>query len=290
MFHTMTTDRWTDELFVTMRTRGDSSADPLMDSVKDRDGLQMISDIFNHLVRNNDLPTDKLPPLVQQYLQDSSALPAWADHDKLVLGSQAFNELGPEMVMLLFGASLPVVYAADPIAEVLANTQRLTKHVLRRVVETAQFIMDVTDDNAFDPNGQGIRSTQKVRLMHATVRHLMLYDPRWKDKWRPEWGIPINQVDLIGTLMSFSITVLQGLEKMNIYLPPDKQEGYLHLWKVVGHLMGIRDELMPENVQDAAALMEKWVEVNHVSSPSGQELTKALIGLLQSFVGFYKPL
>ena len=45
--------------------------------------------------------------------------------------------------------------------------------------------------------------------MHAAVRHLVRSSPRYD----PEWGTPVNQEDLAGTLMTFSIVVLDALEQ-----------------------------------------------------------------------------
>lgn len=59
--------------------------------------------------------------------------------------------------MMLMGASLPTLYAAYKGAQVLVLTDRMVDYtkLQRRVVETAQFVMDVTEFEAFEPEGSG---------------------------------------------------------------------------------------------------------------------------------------
>jgi hypothetical protein len=53
-------------------------------------------------------------------------------------------------------------------------THRLINHPFRRIVETAQFVLDVMAPDGLGHSGRGVRSAQKVRLMHAAIRHLIL--------------------------------------------------------------------------------------------------------------------
>jgi|SRR5579859_3654214 len=285
----MSTDRWTDDYLNSMRRTGDKEADAVIMAVMQEHGLQKVNDVFVHLVKNDSYVEAELPSIVQQYLKDTAVLPEWADQRTLKVASDVFFVHGAEIVLLLFGASLPVLYANPKGARVLTMTNFMVNRLLRRIVETAQFVLDVTDTDAFGPNGMGIRTTQKVRLMHATIRHLIQYEPRWAKDWNTEWGLPINQTDLTGTMMSFSTTVIAGLKNSSINLSQEHQEAYLHLWKVVGHLLGIVPELMPENVADATLYMEHWSRLYQERSDSGIALAKALVDLMKSYV-LFRPL
>ena len=50
---------------------------------------------------------------------------------------------------------------------------------------------------------------------------------------------PLNQEDLLGMLLTFSITVFEVLERYDITWTNDEQEAYLHAWDVVGAYLGI---------------------------------------------------
>ena len=47
-----------------------------------------------------------------------------------------------------------------------------------------------------------------MRLLHASIRYLIQHhDPTWK----AEYGLPVNQEDMVGTLLSFSSLIIDGL-------------------------------------------------------------------------------
>jgi len=128
--------------------------------------------------------------------------------------------------------------------------------------------------------GEGVRDAQKVRLMHAAVRHLILSGRAAAVdavEWDPAWGQPINQEDLAGTLLSFSHIPVVALRRMGIEVTPDEAAAYLHAWNVIGHIMGVRPELMPQNEDDATALTAAICRRQWAASDAGQQMTTALI-------------
>jgi hypothetical protein len=184
--------------------------------------------------------------------------------------------------MGLFCSSLPQAYAAARGAHVIIQTQGMTRHVKQRIFETAQFLFDAMDVGALEPTGRGVRTIQKMRLMHAAVRHLLLTRaaPAW-DVGR--YGQPINQEDLAGTLMTFSVVTLDALQKLKVPVSPAEADAWLHTWKVVGVLLGVREELLPVDVADGEQLMEAIRDRQWESSGDGVALGSALVGLMQSY-------
>ena len=270
-------------------------ADPVADSVVEtiyaKNDLSEINHIFNLMIENDDLPLQEMPSEIQQYLLETSQLPTWADVDKLKLASDVFDTFGIPIVFMLFGASLPVLYAAHPGAEILTATTRMTEQLPRRIVETAQFVMNVTAPNAFSDTGRGIRSTQKVRLMHATIRHFIRNSAEWGKLWNNDhYGMPINQSDLVATMLSFSSVVITCTKRTGIELTDEQIEAYLHLWKVVGYILGIQEHLMPANIQEADDLFNAWATLNHKDTSTGRELTKILVAFMQQHTPIAKSL
>ena len=131
-------------------------------------------------------------------------MPDWHDLDKIKAGQKLFSHYSPEIIVILFCKSLPECYCAEHAARVLDSTNLMTKFVQRRIVKTAQFVLDVMAPGGLDPDNaeaRGLRSAQKVRLLHASIRHLLL-----QEGWdTATCGKPINQEDLTGTLLSFSL-------------------------------------------------------------------------------------
>lgn len=159
-------------------------------------------------------------------------------------------------------------------------TARLETDTKRRIGETAQMIINVMAPGGLTPKGQGINDIQRVRLMHGAIRHLIFQSGRWD----PQWDQPINQEDLAGTLMTFTVTILDSLEKLGVKVESREAEAYLHAWKVVGHILGIRAEMLPENVADAEDLMSAIRRRQFAPSDAGRQMTSALIEMLEDQV------
>jgi hypothetical protein len=273
--------RWTDKLLDRMRELGDPVADEPVAAVLERGGLDAVSAIMQTLVRVDQPVPEELPEELRDYLVKTLPLPEWADMGKIKRAQQLFETWGLLITLCLFCASLPASYAAAKGVKVLQMTARLDTDTRRRVMETGQFLMDVVAVGGLDEDGKGRRTIQKVRLMHAAVRHLIkARNEQTPGTWHRDWGTPINQEDLAGTLLTFSYVVAEPMPRLGARLSAEDVDAYLHLWNVIGHLLGVRDEMLVRDVSDATALVDAIRRRQFQASPEGQELTRALLDLL----------
>ncbi len=272
---------WSKQALNGMRQVGDRLADEIVRSLFERNETSIVRQLMGTMMRSDDPIPAGLPPSVRAYFEQTQGLPSWADTDLIARGQRVFTENGWLMAAGLFCSSLPQAYCAANGARVLTETQGMTRHVRHRILETAQFLFDVCSEGGLEPAARGIRSAQKVRLMHATIRHLILL----KGEWDVETlGVPINQEDYAGTLMTFSAVLLDALESAGVDLSAADQEAYLHLWKVVGHLMGVHEKLLPVNVKDARALMDAIREDQWTPSTEGKLLAWDLVATMDDYL------
>lgn len=267
------TGRYDDRFLEAKRQIGDPACDKVLAQVFANHKADEVNALLRHLDENKDLVPEEMPPKVAAFLRSSAALPRWARPDLMREGSRIFSRYVPHIVVALHCASLPECYAAAKGVQVLYITKRLSKYTYRRIMETAQFVLDVMAADGMAPEGHGVRTVQKVRLLHATIRlHLRAHVelPR-------EDGVAINQEDLAGTLMAFSVCVVDALEMLSITLTPAEREAYLHLWTVVGALLGIDQDLLPDNYARAQELTKAIRRRQWRSSEAGRDLTAALI-------------
>lgn len=269
---------WDDALLDVKRQRMDPEADEAVRHVIEAGEVESVDALLAGLVRDDQLVPERFPPTVRDYLLRTAALPEWADPDLIEQGEAFFGEHGVSVILSLFCAALPASYAAADGVRVLYLTGRLRTSPYRRIVETAQLIVDVMAEGGLSPQGDGVRDAQKVRLMHAGVRRWLLTSP---GVWDAAWGAPLNQEDLAGTLMAFTVGVLQGVERLGVTVLPWQEEAYLHAWKVVGALMGLDADLLPADMAAARELTALIERRNFRPSPEGQELTRALVALLE---------
>ncbi len=271
--------RFGDALLDSMRGLGDPVADQVVAELFANGEVASVNDLLMKLFRSDEPVPAGLPQRVRDYFEATNQLPAFADGRQLALAQALFARSGWQVAMALFCSSLPQAYAAGKGAKVLTQTQEMTRHTKQRIFETAQFLFDVTDEGGLAPNGRGIRTTQKVRLMHAAIRHL-LREKGWNAS---QDGVPVNQEDLAGTLMTFSVVTLEGLGKLGIDATAEEGEAWLHLWKVVGHLLGVSAELLPLDVADGGLLMDAIRERQWQTSEAGRALAAPLVELMQGY-------
>lgn len=234
---------------------------------------------------------DGVTPCIAQALQDYVAqgqvLPPWADLRKIERAEQLFMQHGALSCILLFCSSLPECYVVPDLSSVLHTTGQLEQHTEYRIRATAAMIFPVMLHGGLaKPGGSGVAQVLKVRLIHATVRNLILrgnpqdaqhrirnhgvlpplplpvgapasmHQVLYTKGWNlAAQGAPCNQEELAYTLLTFGYVFLRSMRKLGLGLSAADEEAYLHAWNVVGYLLGIDPALMVQNMHQGASLM-----------------------------------
>jgi len=268
------------------RLIGDSHADNFISRVIEQHQLDNLNMFFKNFVYNNQLNSASVPTEFSNYIHENSKLPDWADLSKIVLAQQAFTAIGPAFILSYFCKSLPECYACGNGAEILFKTGRLTKHTRRRVAQTAQFVLDVMSPGGLEPGGRGLATALKVRLMHASVRFYFLREVK---SGNIEYdvvttGYPINQEDLLGTMLAFSSVVIEGIEKLGLRVSKAEKEAILHLWKCIGFLIGIEDVECISDYTDAVRLWTAITDNQFKNTVEGSSLNNLLVDFLDEIL------
>ena len=216
---------------------------------------------------------------LEDYVGAALKLPEWADEAKIARAETLFMDMSMTSCTLLFCASLPECYVVPELAGVLHVAGQLEQHADYRIRSTAAMIFPVMMHGGLAGTGGGVAQAIKVRLIHATIRHLMLrgdpaaaardaavvaaqppqgeglYNTLLANGWDVRRnGLPCNQDELAYTLLTFGYVFLRGLRRLGVGLPTADEEAYLHTWNVLGHLIGIERALMPGTMAQAEAM------------------------------------
>jgi len=234
---------------------------------------------------------------LQRYLAVAQTLPPWADRDRIARAEAMFMDYGALSVTMLFCASLPECYVVPDLAAVLHATGQLEERAEHRIRTTGAMIFPVMMAGGLTrPDGSGIAQVLKVRLIHATVRNLILRaspeaavaalhsageaggaalipplapiqpnDSMSQALHVHGWdlktcGLPNNQEELAYTLLTFSYVFLRGMRRLGIAFARGEEEDYLHAWNVAGYFLGIHRELMVDTMGEAQALFARMQE------------------------------
>lgn len=152
--------------------------------------------------------------------------------------------------------------------------------------------------------GKGLVSAKKVRFLHASMRSMLSgANPAGRSTevqvsptvteslgqqslvWNEaELGKPINQEDLAYTMLSFGYMIPLALRHWGCRWTAEEEDAFLHLWVTVGHIMGIKDELLPNDWTEAEQLFERIQCKEAAASEQGEELTDALMEVLGDYL------
>jgi hypothetical protein len=222
----------------------------------------------------------RMAAALEDYVAAARALPAWADADAIARAENLFMDMSMASCTLLFCASLPQCYVMPDLAAVLHTAGQLERHTDYRVRSTAAMIFPVMLRGGLTAlDGGGVAQALKVRLIHATIRYLILRgDPAdamvaprrlpriaaragglHQSLYAKGWdidrrGLPCNQQELAYTLLTFSYVFVQGMRDLGIGATPADEQAYLHTWNVLGHVLGIERGLMADTMDEARAL------------------------------------
>ena len=250
--------------------------DPLVDAVVSEHlachGPEAMRAAMGTLFHSTGLPEGQ--PLVRSYL-DALGDVNLGDSETILRGQQLFGLFGPEIFLVLGSCSLPLSFACGNGVQSIYRSRRLKDDPVRRLYDTAQMIINVMQDGELVPGGIGWRSARKVRLIHALVRYHVQQDPN--APWSSSWGVPVNQEDMAGTLLSFSVAVLHCLKNMGARISRSEADSYVHAWAAIGRLLGIDEALLAWTEDEALALATRIGGRQLRATPEGKLLAHQLM-------------
>jgi hypothetical protein len=228
-----------------------------------------------------------------EYLTASKDMPEWADAKKIARAEELFMDNGVLSVVLLFCSSLPECYVLPDLSAVLNATGQLVDHTDYRIRQTGAMIFPVMNEGGLcTKDGLGIAQVLKVRLIHATVRNLILrenpsaalmafqsangaagagvvapieglsatqnmHHKLFGMGWNVgEQGLPCNQEELAYTLLTFSYVYLRGLRTLGLGYKKEDEEAFLHAWNVACHFLGIDKQWMAWDMVSAKSMFD----------------------------------
>ena len=225
--------------------RGDPPADDLADWMS-RQGLRTALPLFERALNLGIDEVPDAPRPLKAFFQAVEDMPDWVRPPLLIEGAKASHLCGLTGLQALRDAALMGGYQASAINQTLVLTGALAQGAQRRVAETTKWWIDCTSAGGLTRFAPGFRTTVRVRAMHALVRRRVRAMPEWDED---RLGLPINQCDMQATYLGFSVVFLVGQRMLGVPLNPAEGHAVMHLWRYIGWLMGVEEDLLYETEQ-----------------------------------------
>lgn len=222
--------------------------------------------------------------ILTKFWNQLNEVPDWVDWDQIARGQDVFYRYGGANLTGLAYQSLLGGMGAGRVVETLARTGGFsTKVAKRRLYETTQHILQVTKNlESIQPGGDGWASTIRVRLLHSAVRNRIMK----LAKQRPEYydvekfGVPINDLDSLATISTFSATLIwMSLPRQGIFMLDQEIADYLALWRYVAHVIGCPTEPLAD-MRKTRVWLESMFYYEVKPSPTSKILANNIIAAL----------
>ncbi len=265
-------------VLVQHRTLGDFPADQVIQQLVEVEGIGYIRQLMPFLSDYQQLSFQNQPQILQNFLSENSVFPTFFDKKQLIRATDFYKNNQQNIGLILGLYSLPYCYLGADGAKVLYLSERIRNDTYKRLLETGNFLKAVMSYDSWSEQ-RVFAICLKVRLLHAAIRYFTLHSNRWD----LVWGQPINQEDMLGTNLAFSLIVLRGMKKIGHTVDESYEKAYLNTWNVIGFLLGIKHEILPENYKDAAKIDNLIGQRQFRQSTESQALTASLIAVIRNF-------
>ncbi|MEU0276456.1 oxygenase MpaB family protein [Streptomyces sp. NPDC006307] len=270
-----------------LRDKGDEPADAVVATLFARGEVGTFNTLMRYVSAAGAPLPDGLPDVARDYLRETAAPPSWVDWEEMEKARLFFIDNNVHISTALSFASMPACYVVPHVARLLSTTHGLN-YPNKRMAETGQFTVHLMQPGAFEAGSRFIPAAQKVRLLHASIRHHLRREDRWDTG---ALGVPICQEDMIGGQMFFSLLVLDSLHRLGIHMSEEGAAAYFYAWRVVGAMLGVDQDAVPHTLEEGRRFLDLYMVRHMGPSEEGVRLTRQLIDLYEEVVPgtFFDP-
>lgn len=226
-------------------------------------------------IRKGVSETYDVPASVQSLFQQTQAVPNWLDYNLLKSGAELCMRSNVDSLISLRDYCLIGGYDYAYLNKPLIVTEALKKGAVKRLSETLDFWVNATRYNALEINAKGYEFAIKTRLIHSYAR--LSIKKHYKNWDTENWGEPINSWDMMATYIGFSLVFLHSLQKLGNTVSDEEERGLFHLWKYVGYLLGIPEDLLPDDKKQATEYFYLWTAIQPPSDKDSVLLAHSLL-------------
>lgn len=242
-------------------TQGDPLADAVIVEARERgisfSTLVALLEEHTSAEEETDVEHLEMPASMTHLLQVASTPPPWFDPAWAEAGARAWWRFGTLQSSTLY-QSLIYGFKAQGFVRPLVATGRLGSGTRDRVESTARWVAEATTPGSMLPGRPGWAATLRIRLLHAYIRDVLRHphgDPTddaggWDEG---EWGAPINQTYAVMTIScGFLALPLVVARDFGIHYSSAECEAITHLWRWIGWVIGVDDDLLPPSYERRA--------------------------------------
>lgn len=254
----------------------DDEADQIVADVIDSGHTADVNKELRKWTKNGQDLSRALPSELRNFMETARQMPSWTDRGKLETAVD-FNEKRGLYLGVTYGFASGMMSTVIPREARAVYYSKGGADMRDRITKTAKLGYDIGTSNAYKDDGEMVVTCVKTRLAHAGVRHILPKSPHWAKV--ADEAIPISQADMMVTWHSLPTTVMQNLVKWKVPIPADESDAFLHSWQLCAHMLGIKDEYIPNSWAEANSQAAQVLTPILAPTPEGVKLADMLLNL-----------
>ena len=245
--------------------------------------------MFNAAIAKGIDSVANAPDELVALFQHVEKIPGWVDWEQLRRGAIAYWRPGKIVAAALVYGGYGAALRYGGTRPLLATGRALRPETTgRRLMETLRWVVESTTPDGMKPHARGFELTMHVRMIHASVREFISKSEHWP--WN-DWGVPINSADaLYQSGGMFCAMILDLVERAGWKYSAQEREDVFALWRYLGHVMGVPEDLNYVDEADMRAKMDVSEMLERKPDEGCRELMAAMLDFVSGGLDEYQML
>ena len=219
---------------------GDHSADAVVaELAEDCTPAQVHAIIARALANHRNLPRD-VPACLRDLIEALAEPPEWFDEQLAGAATRGFLRNSDMVFGGLVGGAI-IEGFSTLISKSFRIRGRIVDNGVRRLKQNLLQLVEQYLPGGIQPGGDGWKLSIRIRLIHAAARRLIRPAPEWDAS---ALGTPISAAHILLGAAAFSGRLMQHVQNLGGDFSAEEREGYVHVWRYAGWLMGIPEAIL----------------------------------------------
>ena len=219
---------------------GDPVADEVVAELAERrSSAEVHATIARTLQNHEDLPKD-IPECLRGFMAELPDPPEWFDMDLYRAATRGFFRNSDMVLGALVGGAI-IEGFSTLISKSFRVRGRILDNGVRRLKQNLLQLLEQYMPGGILPGGDGWRLSIRIRLVHAASRRLLTEAGEWDE---PAHGRPLSAAHMLLGAAAFSARLMQHVQTLGGDFSAEEREGYVHVWRYTGSLLGIPEAIM----------------------------------------------
>lgn len=203
-------------------------------------------------IENDEEEMRKAPQALREFFDQVNTPPSWCDFKDFEPAARIFyTEVNNMLVAFVCGTLI------EGFTTLIAKSFNITGRVTRgpgdrRLRQNNRHLMEIFFPGGLERDGEGWKTTMRVRFVHTQVRRLMARCDDWHED---SWGVPVSAAHLGLASVVFSLRLLEHSSLIGAQYTSEQEESVMRLWRYTGYLMGVPESILFTDREEAATLL-----------------------------------